>query len=540
MSLTGPSTQTLRRLPVRRMLIVTPLVAIALSAAVIGARARVPDNQIVPGVHVGELDLGGKSLEEARPLLEQWAARKQAMPVVLRFTPESGKSKTWKPDAAKIGLTINVANTLDAAAKAGREDIAGQVTHIFSGTKAIHISAIPTVDESRLKAYLKRQIAADVNRKPKNAQFVLIRGGGFGTRHDEPGRALDVETSAVSVTQAWTGFLATAPAAPTAGSHTETGKGGETPPATSAEKDTAKESQETVAAPAEGLEALLSVKSTAAAITSEAVGQIDSVLGAKTSYVNGTTSRLSNIRIAARHINGTLLKSGEVFSYNKIVGPRDEDEGYREAPILVQGKHDTGIAGGICQTSGTLFNAVLASGLQIVERSNHSAPIGYLPFGLDATVSYGSLDLKFKNDTSAPVYVAAVLNGRALTFSLFGKHTPGRKVALVRGGSSRYGGSYVTRHDRSKPAGYRRVVEPGSGGAHATWYRIIKENGKVVHRDVISSHYSGHTGVVVIGTGAPRARANRRSTPGASGSTPNVTPGSGSPAPPAPSAGAQL
>ncbi len=538
MSVTGPATGTVRRLPVRRMLAVTPLVAIALGAAVIGARSHVPDNHIVAGVHVGDLDLGGKSLDEARSLLEQWAARKQGTVVSLRLAPEAGVTKVWKPDAAKVGLSVNVPSTLDAAGKAGREDFAGQVGHMFSGPKTVQVLPVPAADDARLKAYLKRQIAGDVNRKPKNARFLLLPGGGFGTHKEELGRALDVEASAAAVKQAWTGFLAATPAtAPSAG-QTGGDKPAETPGATPPAQGDAAETHPAASAAADGPEAELSVNTTPAALTAEDLGEINSVIGAKSSYVNGTTSRLGNIRIAARHINGTLLKPGDVFSYNKIVGPRDEDEGYREAPILVRGRHDTGIAGGICQTSGTLFNAVLQSGLQIVEREHHSTPIGYLPIGLDATVSYGSLDLKFKNNTSAPVYVAATLNGRSLTFSLFGKHVPGRKVALVRGGFSRSGPSYETQHDRTKPAGYRRVVERGSGGAHVTWFRIIKENGKVVHRDVISSDYGAHPGVVVVGTGAPKARANKRGTPGAPGATPTVTPGAGSPAPPASPAGA--
>ena len=110
-------------------------------------------------------------------------------------------------------------------------------------------------------------------------------------------------------------------------------------------------------------------------------------------------------------------------------------------------------------------------------------------------------------------------------------------MLLVRGGSSRFGGSYTTMTDRTKPIGYRRVVERGSGGASATWYRIIKENGTVVQRDVISSHYSAHPGVVVIGTGAPVLRPNKRK-PAGPGSTPTVTPGAGGPAPPVQPAGA--
>jgi vancomycin resistance protein YoaR len=528
-SVTRPATETLRRLPVRRMLVVTPFVAIAMGAAVMGHHVQEPDNRIVAGVHVGDLDLSGKSLDEAKSVLEQWASAKQATRVPLRFAPESDVSRTWNPDAAKLGLSVNVESTLEAASKVGHDNFIGQVSHIFSGAKAIQVAPVPATDDARLNAYVKRQIAASVNRKPKNAQFVLLKGGGFGTHHELNGLLVDIDSSTTAIKQAWTAYLATGTAGAMASpNHAAQDSSGDTPAA-----DASGSTGTRQAAPTEtsSVEAVLSAKVAPAAITTADINQIDTVLGAKSSYVNGTPSRLGNIRIAAGRINGTLLKAGDIFSYNEIVGPRDEDSGYREAPILVRGRHDKGIAGGICQTSGTLFNAVLKSGLKIVEREHHSTPIGYLPIGLDATVSYGSLDFKFKNDTEAPVYVAARLNGRELTFTLFGKETPGREVALVRGAYSRTGPSYETQTDNNKPAGYRHTVEVGSGGCRVTWYRVIKENGKVVHRDVISSHYSPHPGVVVVGAGAAKPRAVRR-TPTNATSAPAVSPGSGSPAPP--------
>ena len=540
MSVIRPAAQPIdrvNRVPMRRMLVITPLVAIALGAAVMGARARQPDNQIVPGVHVGELDLGGKTYSEARPALEQWAARKQAAQVSLHFAPDAGISRTWKPDAAKLGLSVNIDRTLEAAEKAGRESFAGQVSHMFSGPKTVQVAPVSAADDARLTTYLKRQIASDANRKPKNAKFVLARGGGFGTHHEVNGIAVDVEGSAAAIKNSWAAYLATPPPAPpTAGQPAaeHPADGTSAPPQDSAGAATTQPPAAT--ATPEGPEAELVAKVTPAAITSADLDQINTMLGAKSSYVNGTESRAGNIRIASSHINGTLLKPGDVFSYNQTVGPRNEDDGYRVAPILIGGKHDKGIGGGICQTSGTLFNAVLKSGLKIVQRECHSAPIGYLPMGLDATVSYGSHDLKFQNDTGAPVYIAASMRGRELTFSIFGKQVPGREVKLVQGGSSRWGGSYETQHDRSKPVGYRRIVERASSGGSVTWYRLIKEDGKVIHRDVISSHYVGHPGIVVVGTGPRKARP-AKTAPAGGGSAPAVTPGAGGPAPPSTTSG---
>jgi vancomycin resistance protein YoaR len=514
------------------MLVITPFFVIAMGAAVMGAHAHLPDAQIAAGVHVGDLDLGGKSPDEAKPALEQWAARKQAVLLTLRFAPDSGLTKTWRPDAAKLGLAVNVESTLEAAGRAGREDVIGQISHVFSGPKVVQVAPIAVSDDKRLTVYLKRQIAAEVNRKPKSARFVLLGNGGFGTHHEQNGVTVDVDASASAVKQAWASYLAAsaAPAAPAAPDRPAD------PPAdgsAAAPADTSTAAAQPQSQSADGPEAVLAAKIVLARLTAAELEQINTVLGAKSSYVNGTPARLGNIRIAAGHINGTLLKPGDIFSYNAIVGPRGEDGGYREAPILIRGRHDKGIAGGICQTSGTLFNAVLHSGLQIVEREHHSTPIGYLPVGLDATVSYGSLDFKFRNDTGAPVYVAAGLKGRTLTFTLFGKQVEGRHVSLYRGAYSRTGPSYDTEIDRSKPVGYRRVVEPGAGGCYVTWTRIVKVGARVVHHDVISSRYSPHPGVMVIGA-RPRPRPARRA-PAASAAAP-VAPAGGAvqtqPAPP--------
>ena len=534
MSLTRPASEIARRVPMRHLLVATPLVVIAMGAAIIGARVRLPENVIAAGVHVGDLDLGGKTRDDAKPLLQHWASRRQAVQIVLRCPAESGVTRNWKPDVEKLGLTINVDSTLDIAAKAGRQNIAGQLTHLFSGPEVIRITPVPDVDVSHLRAYLKRQIAADVNRKPKNAAFVLLKGGGFGAHHDQNGLSLDVEASVASIKHAWAVYLDSSVVLDAQSASRTPGSTAVSPVATSDQTVSsvgAETTRSSAEEPTSGPQAELTLSSTTAALTYADIQQIDTLLGSKSSYVNGTTARLGNIRIAASHINGTLLRPGETFSYNRIVGPRDEDEGYREAPILIRGKHDHGIAGGICQTSGTLFNAVLKSGLKIVEREHHSTPIGYLPIGLDATVSYGSLDLKFSNDTDAPVYISATLNGRSLTFSLFGKSVPGREVALVRGGFSRTGASYETRTDRTKRPGYKHILEPGASGAQVTWYRIIRENGSVVRRDVISSHYSPHPGIVVIGA-APAKPHQPRHAMDAPGIAPNVSPGAGGPAPP--------
>ena len=133
-------------------------------------------------------------------------------------------------------------------------------------------------------------------------------------------------------------------------------------------------------------------------ITAELLHSIDTLKGSYFTWMGSGHSRVTNIMVAGEAINNTLMHPGQVFSFNKTVGPRTAERGYHYAPIIVRGSMVLGLGGGICQTSSTLYNAVLESGLEVVERYPHSKPVGYVPRGRDATVA-DHLDFKFRNNT---------------------------------------------------------------------------------------------------------------------------------------------
>ena len=132
-------------------------------------------------------------------------------------------------------------------------------------------------------------------------------------------------------------------------------------------------------------------------------------------------NRNTNIQLACKYLTGTRIKPGATFSFNGTLGFTSKDRGFLEAGILVNGQPDTGLGGGICQVSSTIYNAVLEAGLKVVERHPHSAPVGYVPAGRDATVSYGGPDFKFQNNTPNDLYLVCDYNNRTLTISLYGK-----------------------------------------------------------------------------------------------------------------------
>lgn len=141
-----------------------------------------------------------------------------------------------------------------------------------------------------------------------------------------------------------------------------------------------------------------------------------------TPYVNNA-NRTTNLRLAANKINGTVLMPGETFSYNTIVGERTIAAGYRNAAIYENGQVVDGLGGGICQVSTTLYNSVLKTDLEVVERTNHMFLATYAPGGLDATVAYGSLDFKFKNNRNYPIKIIAGVENGYCTVQILGLRT---------------------------------------------------------------------------------------------------------------------
>ncbi|MFC5469762.1 VanW family protein [Cohnella suwonensis] len=140
----------------------------------------------------------------------------------------------------------------------------------------------------------------------------------------------------------------------------------------------------------------------------------------ETSFETSGEGRSHNVTVAAKALNETLLLPDEVFEYGKTVAKAEKEYGYKEAPVILKGKLTPGVGGGICQVSSTLYNAALLTGLDIVERRNHSLVVHYLPKGLDATFADGFVNFKFRNSTGKQLLIRTVVEDKTLTVKLFG------------------------------------------------------------------------------------------------------------------------
>jgi vancomycin resistance protein YoaR len=150
-----------------------------------------------------------------------------------------------------------------------------------------------------------------------------------------------------------------------------------------------------------------------------------------TNFNTAEINRSKNLRLAASKINGNIIAVGEEFKFNSIVGKRTVESGYSDAMIIVSGKFEPGLGGGVCQVSSTLYNACLMAGLEISERHNHGLSVSYVQLGLDATVVYGIQDFRFINNTSSPIYIRAITNGGQLTMSIYGNLADKKNVQLA-------------------------------------------------------------------------------------------------------------
>lgn len=183
-----------------------------------------------------------------------------------------------------------------------------------------------------------------------------------------------------------------------------------------------------------------------------------------TSYSTRDQKRTTNLRLAANKINGTVLMPGETFSYNKVVGERTIAAGYQEAPIYVSGKVVDGLGGGICQITTTLYNAVVYANLDIVERSNHQFVPSYAPASRDATVVYGSIDFKFKNNRDYPIKIICSVQNGIANFQIYGLKTDNDYEVTIS----------------------NRVTGTTSNAIYSQAYKILKQNGQVVSSTLLS------------------------------------------------------
>ena len=147
---------------------------------------------------------------------------------------------------------------------------------------------------------------------------------------------------------------------------------------------------------------------------------ITGLVGRYTTFYGGDANRIHNVQLVARLIDRHMIAPHSTFSFNKTTGERNAAQGFLEAPVIINGELKTGLGGGVCQVSTTVFNAAFDAGLPITSRTNHALYIDHYPLGRDATVNYPDTDLTFQNDSDHWILLRTIVGSSSLTVRLFG------------------------------------------------------------------------------------------------------------------------
>ncbi len=249
----------------------------------------------------------------------------------------------------------------------------------------------------------------------------------------------------------------------------------------------------------------LKTKSVDPKVTSIDLSKINGKLSSyTTTFKSSSNERATNVELSANAINGTILMPGESFSFNKIVGPRTKERGYKDAAIIVGNVYESGLGGGICQTSTTLHQAVIRAGIIPTQRRNHSLPTSYVPLGFDAVVAWGSLDYVFKNPYKFPILIDVSTEGRTLTISIYGDVTAvDKSYSLSTEDHQSVPFSTKKINDNTLPKGKEVVEKNGSNGTKLKVYLIIKDKytGKILEKKFMwNDYYVPQDKIIKVGT----------------------------------------
>jgi len=328
---------------------------------------------IYPGIKVDSIDLSGKTKQQAMQILKH----ENDDIVLSRKINVKVLDKKYTIEYSKISPKYNIQEVVDQVFSYGKDLNFLESAKLIRKPQSKNYSLKFTYDQKAIKSFIV-SIEKQVNVNPINAKLQMV-GAGFSVTPDVKG--VKLETAAL-------------------------------------EKDLISKIDGKVT-PDINIEATITVPT--AVITADKLTAVNTkVTSFSTEFGTGSSSeRANNIRLATRAINGTCIMPGGTFSFNDVVGQRTAAKGYEAAPIIVGNQVDSGLGGGICQVSTTLYNSILKANIKSTQRTHHTLPSHYVPLGMDATVDYGNLDYKFTNTLAYPIYIQGDAEGGNIVFNVY-------------------------------------------------------------------------------------------------------------------------
>ncbi len=207
-----------------------------------------------------------------------------------------------------------------------------------------------------------------------------------------------------------------------------------------------------------------------------------------------------NVALAADLLAGTVVKPGKIFSMNATIGPYSKEQGFREGPMYLGNQVVKTIGGGVCKIASTLYNVTVLADLAVIERHQHGMQVPYVPPGQDATVSNGSKDFKFKNNTNYPVFIWADTKQNTLYMAIYGSTIP-PKVTWHHKVLHRQKNQTIYRYNSHLKPGEEKVAVAGADGLTVkSWLTITHPNGSRVKKELGINYYKPLPHVIERGT----------------------------------------
>lgn len=219
--------------------------------------------------------------------------------------------------------------------------------------------------------------------------------------------------------------------------------------------------------------------------------KINGLIGEFTTDISSSSNdRKTNIKISSAAVSKKLLLPGESLDFNNTVGKVSAEKGYRNAHVLKDGAYEDGLGGGMCQTSTTLYNALVRAGVKILERHPHSRAANYVPKGQDGAVWYGSKNLRFKNSYDFPIYIDSNVTNNKLTFYVYGnKNEKDFDISLSSKIVEVIKSETIEKEDDTLKPGERVVEVKGYDGYRVVTNKIVTKNGKVISNKQFTKDY---------------------------------------------------
>lgn len=399
-------------------------------------------NTIYPDVAIEDIDLSGMTKAEAIDLLQ----KKYGDVVLKKKINIKALNNTYTIDYSKLNAKYEIEEAVDEAFSYGKDLKTFQKYKLIKSHEPMQYKLKFNYDAKPVKDFIA-DMQKKIDKSPINSNISMVSSGKFSVTKDESGLKLDTQKLEKDILDKINGDI--------------TGD----------------------------IDINAKVDDVQASITADRLSKINTRISSfSTSFSGSSANRASNIVLATKSINGKVLMPGDTFSFNGVVGERTAQKGYKEAPVIVGNKLDSGLGGGICQVSTTMYNAVMRANINATERSHHTLPSHYIGLGMDATVDYGNIDYKFKNTLNFPIYIEGYAQGTNLVFNVYSdKSLTNRTYDLV---SETYdiiqpGTNYID--DPNLYEGETVLDQPPSIGYKVRVYKKIYENGKLVGQELISN-----------------------------------------------------